>query len=111
MDNAFKYSEPGTPVTVSWRQEPGLIAIEVADEGCGIAADEVSHIFEPFYRSTEARRLGKPGVGLGLAVSQRIAAAFGSTLSFDSQLAQGSRFILRVPAVAASPVPEAVSTI
>jgi heavy metal sensor kinase len=103
LDNACKYSRPGTPVTVRLQEEKSTVALTVEDRGCGIAAEDVPHVFEPFYRSASARRLGRTGVGLGLAVARRIATAFGGTLTVESTVGAGSRFTLRLPlAVAAS---------
>jgi len=73
----------------------------VEDAGRGIAAEDLPHIFEPFYRSPEARRLGRAGTGLGLAVARRVAAAFGGGLTAESRPGRGSRFTLKLPAAAA----------
>jgi two-component system, OmpR family, sensor kinase len=97
LDNACKYSRPGTPITVRLQEEKGMAALSVEDGGCGVAAEDVPHIFEPFYRSASVRRLGRTGVGLGLAVARRIATAFGGTLTVDSTVGVGSRFTLRLP--------------
>jgi heavy metal sensor kinase len=97
LDNACKYSAPGTPITLSLGEEDGFVSLAVADAGCGIAPEDLAHVFEPFFRSAEARRLGKAGVGLGLAVAQRIAAAFGGALHVESRPGQGARFTLRLP--------------
>jgi heavy metal sensor kinase len=99
LDNALKYSEPGTPVTVFLRREPGVIALAVKDAGPGIAAEDLPHVFEPFYRTGEARRRGRAGVGLGLAMVRRIAAAFGGTVVAESEPGRGSRFTVRLPDV------------
>jgi signal transduction histidine kinase len=97
IDNAFKYSEPGRPVVLRLRREGGAVALDVEDAGRGIAGDELAHVFEPFYRSPESRRLGLPGVGLGLAMVQRIAAALGGTVTVKSTEGAGSRFTLTLP--------------
>lgn len=96
LDNACKYSRAGTPITVSLRAEADTICLIVADAGCGIAEEDVAHLFEPFYRSAHARRRGVPGLGLGLAVAQRIAAALGGVLHVHSQPGQGARFTLEL---------------
>jgi heavy metal sensor kinase len=98
LDNSCKYSAPGTLVTVRLQLSNDGVVIRVDDAGIGIASDELAHVFEPFFRSPEARRLGKPGVGLGLAVARRIATALGGTLTADSTVGRGSRFELRLPA-------------
>jgi signal transduction histidine kinase len=97
LENAGKYSAPGTPITLRLRTEPDAVCLEVEDTGCGIAAEDIEHIFEPFYRSPEARRRGLQGVGLGLAVARRIATALGGQLSVQSEVGKGSCFTLRLP--------------
>ena len=94
LDNACKYSEPGTPITVRLSAVAGRVLFWVTDTGCGIEASDLPHVFEPFYRSPQARRLGRSGVGLGLAVARRIAEAFGGELGATSELGKGSCFVL-----------------
>lgn len=97
IDNAFKYSRPGSPVAVYLAQSPRVVSLTVADQGCGIAVADRAHLFEPFFRSPEARRLGAPGVGLGLAVAKRLAEALHGTIEATSEPGAGSRFMLRLP--------------
>jgi heavy metal sensor kinase len=97
LDNAFKYSQPGTPVTIRLHGLATGCRLSIEDAGCGIRAQEASHIFEPFYRSPSARGNGHEGVGLGLAVAQRIAGALGGSISVTSQVAHGSCFIVELP--------------
>src|SRR5262249_27189914 len=108
LDNACKYSEPGTPVTLRVRAEDGGVSLAVEDEGHGIEPADLAHVFEPFYRSPQARKLGRGGVGLGLAVARRIAEAFGGELSVASTPDKGSRFELRLPLESAPPPAGAV---
>lgn len=98
VDNALKYSRPGTPVTVRADAADGAARVEVEDRGCGIGPADREQLFRPFYRSAEARRLGVPGVGLGLAVAGRLAAAFGGAVEVESEPGRGSRFRVRLPA-------------
>jgi signal transduction histidine kinase len=97
LENACKYGAPGTPIVVRLCREREMVALTVQDRGDGLMADDLSHVFEPFFRSAEARRRGHAGVGLGLAIVQRIAAVFGGTISAESVPGQGSRFVLRLP--------------
>jgi heavy metal sensor kinase len=97
VDNAFKYSAPATAVTIGAATQNGTFTLTVQDAGQGIGPDDLPHVFEPFYRSAEARRRGQIGVGLGLATAQRIAGAFGGSLAVESVAGQGSRFTLRLP--------------
>ncbi len=96
-DNACKYSEPGTPITLRLTQEGDLACLSVEDRGCGVAADDLPLVFEPFFRSRRSRQAGVGGVGLGLAVVQRIAAALGGTTCLQSEVGRGCTFRLCLP--------------
>jgi signal transduction histidine kinase len=74
-----------------------VVALAVEDHGCGIPAEELARVFEPFYRAESARRLGQAGVGLGLAVVRRIAETHGGTITAESEPGRGSRFVVRLP--------------
>jgi two-component system OmpR family sensor kinase len=99
VDNACKYSTRGSPIQLRLGVEDKAVILAVADSGIGIGADDLPHVFEPFYRSHAARQNGLSGVGLGLAVAQRIATALGGTLSVVSSPGKGSCFTLRLPRV------------
>jgi signal transduction histidine kinase len=116
LENACKYSGPGTPITVRVWREPDAVALAVEDRGCGIPPGDLPRVFEPFYRAESARRLGRAGVGLGLAVARRIAEAHGGTITAESESGRGSRFVVRLPRAPAPDVapadvgrPEAVA--
>jgi heavy metal sensor kinase len=98
VGNAFKYSQPGTPVEIELQKNGNSASISVSDRGMGIAPEDQHVIFEPFYRSEAARRAGITGTGLGLSVAARIAAALGGQLSCASRLGHGCTFILTLPA-------------
>lgn len=100
VDNACKHTPPGTPITLLLKHELGDIALSVEDAGPGIPLEDLPHIFEPFYRSSQSRRRGVGGVGLGLAIASRIAVALQSTLTVDSSPGHGTRFTLRLQAQA-----------
>jgi signal transduction histidine kinase len=108
LENACKYSGPGTPIIVRAWYEPGAVALSVEDRGCGIPAEDLPRVFEPFYRAESARRLGRAGVGLGLAVARRIAATHGGTITTESEPGRGSRFVVRLPRAPAPDVAWAV---
>ncbi len=108
LENACKYSEPGTPVIVRAWCEPAAVALAVEDCGCGIPAEDLPRVFEPFHRAESARRLGHAGVGLGLAVARRIAATHGGTITADSEPGRGSRFVVLLPRAPAPAVAPAV---
>ena len=67
------------------------------DTGIGIGAEDQERIFEPFVRLDAARARETGGTGLGLAIARAIALAHGGTLTLDSEVGAGSRFVLRLP--------------
>ncbi len=108
LENACKYSGPGEPIVVRAWCEPVAVSLAVEDRGCGIPAEDLPRVFEPFYRAESARRLGRAGVGLGLAVAGRIAATHGGTITAESEPDRGSRFVVRLPRAPAPDVAPAV---
>lgn len=110
VENALKYGDPGTPVAVrAWAEGPDVL-FSVEDHGWGLSARDLPHVFEPFFRSEEARRSGRPGTGLGLAVVRRIAEALGGSVTVRSAPGQGTCFTLRLPAAPPSRVGLGVPT-
>ena len=99
LDNACKYSEAGSPITLKLWRDPAGVALAVHDKGAGIPKDELPRIFEPFYRSLRTRRAGTAGVGLGLAIARRIAVALRGQLEVSSEPGDGTSFTLRLPPV------------
>ena len=108
LENACKYSAPGTPIIVRAWSEPGAVALSVEDRGCGIPASDLPRVFEPFYRTESARRLGHAGVGLGLAIARRIAATHDGTIIAESEPGRRSRFVVRLPRAPAPDVAPAL---
>ena len=99
VENACKYSLPGSSVTISLHREGDSAAVEVSNVGNPIPANEQSRIFERFYRGSDASR-ATSGSGLGLYVARKIAIAHGGALDLESQDRQTGRitFSLRIPA-------------
>jgi signal transduction histidine kinase len=99
LDNAVKHGRggPGAAIVVETRRHGRDALLAVEDRGPGIAPQDRPQIFEPFYRSAEARRRGVAGVGLGLAVVRRIATACGGSVSVRSEPGEGARFEVRFP--------------
>jgi two-component system sensor histidine kinase MprB len=93
LDNAVKYSSPGTPIEVTVRDGEVI----VADHGPGIAEEDLPRIFDRFYRAATAR--AKPGAGLGLAIVREAAEAHGGKATAEST-SSGARFRLTLPATA-----------
>ena len=92
LDNAVKWSPAGATVHV--RVADGEVAVQ--DEGPGIAAGDLPHVFDRFYRAANAR--GLPGSGLGLAIVRQIAEAHGGTVRADAAEGGGALLRLRLPA-------------
>ncbi len=103
LDNAIKYSPPGGLVQVSLGATAETVWLEVADDGTGIAAEHLAHIFERFYRVDVARNRDSAtaGVGLGLAICRGIVEAYGGTITVTSRAGQGARFTVQLPRIAA----------
>ncbi|HWE35862.1 MAG TPA: ATP-binding protein [Isosphaeraceae bacterium] len=99
LDNAAKYSPAGTPIVVATAREGPWGIFAVIDSGPGIPPEDVPRIFEPFYRSPRALRLGRPGVGLGLSIARRIAEALGGTIRVLAPDRGGARFEVLLPAI------------
>jgi two-component system OmpR family sensor kinase len=97
VGNALAHTPAGTPVHVRVRSLDGSgAALEVADEGPGLSADEASRVFERFYRADQSRAAGG-GTGLGLSIVSAIAAAHGGTATVDSAPGRGTRFTVSLP--------------
>src|SRR5213078_3615652 len=106
LDNAVKYSEPGSSVNVTVAASGGDVEIAVRDHGIGIPSRDIDRIFERFYRVDRARSRETGGTGLGLAIVRHVATNHGGSVSVTSQEGSGSTFTLRLPA---GPGPIAVS--
>lgn len=114
LGNAVKFTEPGGRVTVrchlATRPDPEAVlsgagpwsAIEVCDNGVGIAPEEIGLIFEPFVQAEGGYARKQGGSGLGLAISRRLARLMGGDITVRSRLGEGSCFTLWVPAATAS---------
>ena len=99
LDNALKYSEPGTEISLSAQLADGWITFEVSDQGVGIPSRDLDRIFERFYRVDRARSRTTGGTGLGLAIVRNVAHAHHGDVTVDSSEGEGSVFQLRIPIV------------
>ena len=95
VDNAVKYSDPGTVIKIKVSStSDGKICLKVKDQGCGIAPDQQERIFERFYRVDKARSRDSGGTGLGLSIVKHIALTHNGTIEIDSKPGKGSVFTL-----------------
>jgi len=102
VTNAIKYTGSGGKVGLRLAEEDGYVTFAVSDSGIGIAAGDLPHIFERFWRADQARtRTGdRPGTGLGLAITKWIAEAHGGSITVQSRPGRGTVFTVRLPKAA-----------
>jgi signal transduction histidine kinase len=105
IDNAAKYSPAGKTIVLRSALRGTEVMIEVADEGFGISEQDLSLVFERFYRVDKARTRKQGGVGLGLAIAKSIIAAHGGRIEAESVLNKGTKMRYYLPlATALQPV-------
>ncbi|MBO0724479.1 MAG: heavy metal sensor histidine kinase [Blastocatellia bacterium] len=97
VDNAIKYTPAGGHVGVKVYASNGFGALEVNDNGVGIPAEALPHIFERFYRVDKARSRQMGGAGLGLSITKAIVTAHGGQVRVESIEGKGSRFLVELP--------------
>ena len=97
IDNAIKYSEEGSSVTVKAIATVQGIMVSVQDYGVGIAAEHLPRLFERFYRVEKSRSREAGGTGLGLAIVKHVVVAHGGRVSVDSTPGEGSTFNIYLP--------------
>jgi signal transduction histidine kinase len=95
LDNAVRYSRPGSPIDVSLNIVGANAELRVTDRGVGVPEEERDMLFTPFFRSTRTRDIA--GTGLGLHISRRIAEQHRGKLSLESSSGAGSVFVLTLP--------------
>lgn len=98
LDNAIKYSPSGTAIHIEGDTEGKYTFLRVRDEGPGIRATDLAHIFERFYRADPGRsKQHVSGYGLGLSIAQKIMQQHGGEITVASELDQGSTFTIKLP--------------
>jgi PAS domain S-box-containing protein len=96
LSNAIKFTSPSGNITMDWTATDGVVDVRVADTGCGIPADKLEAIFDPFVQLDPGMRGASEGVGLGLAISRDIARNMGGDVLVESAPGVGSTFTLRL---------------
>ncbi|MBI2865551.1 MAG: PAS domain S-box protein [Chloroflexi bacterium] len=95
LSNALKYSSQDSEVVVGGQATAEVVTIAVSDAGAGIAAEDLPHVFERFYRAKGERRTD--GLGLGLYITRMLVEAHGGRIWVESELARGSTFYFTLP--------------
>ena len=95
VDNAVKYGKPGGHVEIQLETVDSWACCTVKDDGIGIKEEDLSKIWQRFYRTEEARR--EEGSGLGLAMAEAMVKAHNGIIEADSVYGQGSRFRIKLP--------------
>jgi signal transduction histidine kinase len=92
LSNAIEHSADAQEIAITLRDDGRRVRFEVADNGAGIAAEHLPHVFERFYRADASRSRTTGGSGLGLAIARSIIDAHGGTIGAESEVGRGSRF-------------------
>ena len=110
LTNALQHTPAGGVITLSLQATEETVTITVADNGDGIASEDISYIFERFYRVDKNRTRDTGGVGLGLAIAQALVEAHDGKIEVASAgVGQGSTFTIRLPLVQAEHLQEIVA--
>lgn len=105
MTNALRHGGEDASVTLRLTQsdpgvQPATVGVDVIDDGAGIPAEDVPHLFERFYRADVSRSRASGGSGLGLSIVKSLVEAHGGTITVESTLGEGTTFHVRLPAAA-----------
>lgn len=105
VTNAVKYTAEGGEIALGLSDQGDAVTLTVGDTGIGIAAGDLQHIFDRFWRADPARsRVGEsPGTGLGLAITKWVAEAHGGTIAVQSRPGRGTLFTVTLPRLPAEP--------
>lgn len=96
LDNAVTYTDRGGRITLAATQADGMVTMSISDNGVGIPAEHLPHVFERFFRVPGQSR--GQGTGLGLAIAREVVTAQGGTITCESTANTGTTFRLRFPA-------------
>ena len=98
VDNAIKYTPPGSDIDISWKRQGKYVLITVADNGPGISDEAKPHIFDMFYSASNQIVDSRRSMGLGLALCKSIVNAHGGEITVSDQLPHGAMFTFSIPA-------------
>jgi signal transduction histidine kinase len=104
VSNSIKYTPPGGHIGISIRRADGSVVVEVRDDGSGIAAEDLPHVFEYFQQAPVHQNQACGGLGIGLAIVRSLVRLHGGSVTAQSAGAgSGSRFTVRLPLADAGP--------
>jgi signal transduction histidine kinase len=98
LSNAVKYTKQGG-VTVSLGRDGDRVRLDVADTGIGIPQDALPHLFQEFYRASNAKAVEESGTGLGLSIVKLLVERYGGQIAVASQEGKGTTFTVSLPGV------------
>jgi two-component system sensor histidine kinase KdpD len=97
VENAAKYSSPGSEIAIRGRAETGEMIISVSDHGMGVAPGEIERVFDKFYRGVRLSGNQTQGTGMGLSIAKGIIEAHGGRIWVDSRFGHGATFSFAIP--------------
>ncbi|MCK4849804.1 MAG: PAS domain S-box protein [Phycisphaerae bacterium] len=98
VTNAIKFSEAGCPVRITSDLLDDLVTVKVIDQGTGVPAEDIPHLFDMFYQANGSHKRAGGGAGLGLHIAKRIVDSHGGQIGVESELGMGSTFFFVLPA-------------
>ena len=95
LSNAIKYSDIGTKIVFTLAQVSNQILFTITDEGIGIPKDEISKVYDPFFRASNHQQ--KPGTGLGLTIAKNAVTLLNGSIEIQSEISKGTRVTITLP--------------
>lgn len=99
VSNAVKYSPPGGEIVITAERKKTHALVSVQDQGMGIAPEDLSRVFERFYMTSRAKKMGLGGMGLGLYISKQLIELHQGQIWLESKEGEGSTFFLTLPLI------------
>jgi len=104
IDNGIRYNRSGGSVEITVFEADNGLIVQIQDTGEGIPSEEVTRIFDRFYRVEKSRARNRGGAGLGLAICQHIIKLHCGRIDVMSAIGKGSTFTIRLPSITSSRV-------
>ena len=104
VNNAIKYTPPGSNIVLSAARRGDMVEVRVADDGPGVGPEAKSKIFDMFYTANNDRGDGRRGLGLGLSLCRSIVTAHGGTISVEDNAPHGAVFMFTLHSAEVNPI-------